>query len=43
MISQSFENSFERIVRSSDVTIRKIKQTYAQKREFWEEVIDMYS
>jgi hypothetical protein len=28
MISKAFENTFSRILNSSDVTIRKIKQTY---------------
>ena len=29
MISKAFENTFSRILSSSDVTIRKIKQTYS--------------
>ncbi len=41
LISKTFENTFERILSSSDVTIRKIKQTYNEKKTFWDNVIKM--
>jgi|JI6StandDraft_1071083.scaffolds.fasta_scaffold848170_1 hypothetical protein len=41
LISMAFENTFERVLNASDLTIRKIKQTFNQKKIFWDNVIKM--
>lgn len=41
LISLAFENTFERVLNASDLTIRKIKQTFNQKKIFWDNVIKM--
>lgn len=40
-MSKAFENTFSRILSSSDVTIRRIKQTYQEKKQFWDNVIKL--
>jgi len=42
-VSQAFESTFDRVLTASDLTIRKIKQTYNQKKEFWDNVIKVNS
>ena len=43
LVSNAFESTFERVLNASDLTIRKIKQTYNQKKIFWDNVIKMNS
>ena len=43
MVSKAFESTFDRVLKASDLTIRKIKQTYNQKKVFWDNVIQMNS
>lgn len=40
-ISSAFENAYERLLGASDVTVRKVKRTFQEKREFWDSVIKM--
>lgn len=42
-ISSAFENAFERLLGTSDVTARKVKRTFQEKRDFWDNVIKMNS
>jgi hypothetical protein len=39
MISSAFQNAYDRIVISSQMTLRKIKQTSYEKHQFWENLI----
>ncbi len=39
LISDAFESTFERVLNASDLTIRKIKHTFNQKKIFWDNVI----
>lgn len=41
MVSGAMENSFSRVLQASDVTVRKIKQTFNEKKQFWDNVIKM--
>lgn len=41
LISNAFENTYQRVLTSSDISLRKIKQTFNQKKIFWENVIKM--
>ena len=42
-MSDAFANTFEKVIGASDVTIRKVKQTYNTKKEFWDNVIKLSS
>lgn len=39
MISSAFENVYERIMTSSQVALRKVKETCYEKKEFWDKLI----